>query len=198
MTVNEMLADLRTKGEDPNDELFTALVKVEMLNDAQDRVFTMINREALLELTKIQTPCSGNPYALSSLSSDYYGSGYSVSMVKLIETDLFMNAITFKDIKMLEMDSLAPDENNPYYYVWDTAINSYIGDATASTTVYYLSKPTVLVAGTQVPDLSPKLHQIIVTIATGLLWSSANKLDRADTAFETAYAQIDAINERGL
>lgn len=197
MTADEMIAELKTRSEDPDDMLFTALIKVEMLNDAQSRVINMLDRDAIVELTKIQTPCNGRPYPLSLLSPDYYGSGFSVSLAKLNSNDIYMNSIDLSNIKMLEIDSLAPNEDNPYYFIWDAAIQPYVGSALPITTVYYLSAPTTLVAGGAC-SLGVKLHKIIVTMALSLFWCAANKLDRAEAAFNDATAQIDTINRKGV
>jgi hypothetical protein len=194
MSVNTMLSDLGTLVEDPSEDKFTEAIKLEQLNDAQSRVINLLNKNSLLELTRVQGSCVGNPYTLSGLSPNYYGSGGAIIMVQSDITGVICTPISIKSMKMLEIDVMAPTDEAPYYYLWDKKITVLPSTLAAQWKIFYISKPTALIAGGDC-DLSTAVQEIIKTIAEGLCWCIVDKLDRAEIAFNSAYAAIDSINK---
>ena len=54
MTVAEMISQLRIRLEDANDEEFSVANKINALNNAQDRLVTLLNNQFLTELETLQ------------------------------------------------------------------------------------------------------------------------------------------------
>jgi len=198
MDVDAMLLDLSVRLEDPDETLFDDPKRLEALNDAQSRLINLLNREHLTEITEIaltKTAANGT-YSLLVLS-DLYGSGGSISMVRYNSSGVYFTPISLSAIKKLEMTNFAPSITAPYFFVYRSKIYTLAGVTSPVIDIFYLRKPTGLVA-TGECDLNPKLHEILVNIAAGISWGMNEKLDRAQAALDEAYAGIKTINDKGV
>jgi len=197
MTVNEMLVALQTRVEDPSEDIFNSVIKLEALNDAQSRVINLVQLGSLTEITKVQSPCSGNPYRMSSLSPAYYGSGGSIVLVKYTLSDVYSTHIGLGGVKSLEARYLSPTAEAPYFYIWDASLSLFTGLSADDIKVFYISEPTTLMAGGSC-SLSESLQEIIVLIAEGICWAISDQPSRAENAFKIAYSEIKSINSKGV
>ena len=216
MNVAEMIAQLRIRLEDANDEEFSVATKIDALNNAQDRLVSMLNSKYLTELETLQewTTETNEPkltngiFFLNKLTHSVLNGSVGILAVKVhgAKSDgaKYLNKIDLSQVKEFDSGMVHTDIKDPYYVVFSDRIE--LVPATTQETivldVYYLKKPTEIavqsdnVYSAQTSELNAGLHYLIVGLAESYLWMNSEEFSRSQEIEKMVLRQIETINSK--
>ena len=204
MNVDQMLTELAQRLEDSNATEFTATMKIDALNNAQDRIVTMLDSKYLTELEVLEKFSTQNNepkmifgiFNLTSLNNDVLNGSEGILAVR-VSGKKYMNRLSIRDMKEFDSDMVEADISDPYYVVFSDRIEivptTTIGNMGID--VYYMKKPTELVAGGQC-DLNSGLHYLLIVLAESYCWSNSEEFSRVKEAEKIAMEQIGIMNAK--
>lgn len=192
-TVTEMRDLLGIYLEDADKNEIIPLTRLQLLNTAQDRVVTLLNRHILDELDASELAA-----ALDDTDGYYDFSGLSIFHNKAIDgiriTDgNFCFKISFNEFIKLENQGFTFTTNDPIYYIRGDYI--YVEPFENATTIdiYYQSTPADLSID---PEVNCSLDDNVADIIIGLACENfVDKTDTAARAFANAWKKIEELNE---
>jgi len=202
MTVDQMLSELAQRLEDINANEFSSQMKLDALNNGQDRLVTMVDNQYLTELETLDqyNDVSCTPilwkgiFNLSDLTQPILNGSIGVMAVK-IHGGKYMNRIDLSGIKEFDSTMVEADISDPYYIVFSDKIE-VIPTTTVFTIpidVYYQKKPTALSSGGNC-DLNAGLHHLVIGLAESYCWSNSEEQARSLGAEKVVFDQIAVIN----
>tara|TARA_Y100001938_G_scaffold128954_1_gene183292 strand:- start:1204 stop:1857 length:654 start_codon:yes stop_codon:yes gene_type:complete len=202
LSPNEMLAELKFRLEDPNEDIFSASEKLKALNDGLSRVCSIVPPTLLTELTtstEVDMDASG-----SYKSSFIFESASSVeklgakpfrnAIMRIVQgsNDIIWHEIELTDLEKITNSFLAPSATDKLGYFHRLGTNIHLDPTpSANITVYYLKEPTVISASDTTHELNSALHYAIVDFAEYICWKTDNRMERANLAYSNA---MDIIN----
>lgn len=207
MTVDQMLSELAQRLEDVNANEFSSQMKLDALNNGQDRLVTMVDNQYLTELETLdqytnQGKGNDNPklsngiFNLSNLTQPILNGSIGVMAVK-IHGGKYMNRINLSGVKEFDSTMVEADISDPYYIVFSDRIE-VIPTTTVVTIpidVYYQKKPTALSSGGNC-DLNAGLHHLLIGLAESYCWSNSEEQARSLSAEKVVFDQIAIINSK--
>lgn len=199
-----MLSLLGIRLEDPSGDLFTNTTKLLLLNVAQNKVIQLLNHNALMDLHHVESNVSN---ALDSILNERYiniaaspftggdapfGGIHSIQAIKRTNSSVFYSKISFEQYTDWSNGSVSISFQSPVY--WYRGNNVYISDNDALD-VFYIKKPTAIVADTNSSDLNAIFHDAILEFAEAECWRTVNQPNRQADAQNRAIAMITSNNE---
>jgi len=168
MTLDEMSSLLSIYLNDTKEKDFPKKVKVLLLNSAQDRVLSLLNRSVVTDLDSsalAQALDSDGKFYLITLDYTLYNGIHGIDGIKLTGGD-FSDLITFKEYKwLLDHDRTFQTDDPKHYYRGNYVYVNPHADQTID--IYYRKTPTQMAFGSPNTDceLNGCLHSIIVGLA---------------------------------
>tara|TARA_Y100001951_G_C11274931_1_gene261256 strand:+ start:598 stop:1299 length:702 start_codon:yes stop_codon:yes gene_type:complete len=207
MTNNEMLTLLGTRLEDPSGDLFTNTTKLLLLNVAQDKVIQLLNSNALIDLHHFRSNVANendsvlNEKFIDITSSVFtgantpFGGVYGIQAIKRTNSSVYYHKISFEQYTDWSNGSVSISFQSPVY--WFRGNRVYISDNDALD-VYYIKKPTAIVADDNSSSLNSIYHDAILEFAEAECWRTVNQQDRQADAQNRAIAMITSHNESSV
>ena len=147
MNVSEMLNLLGLRLEDAAKNIFTDDLKLQTLNNAQDKLVDLINWAYLTELETLEeglTATSG-VLAFSGLSNVVMQGREGILKIKINGTNgKYCTVNDISDQKKLENTFLAGSQQNPVARLFGSSILISNGETNPSIDVFYMKMPTAL------------------------------------------------------
>ena len=197
MSGQEMLDFLGIRMDDPAEVDFNQAVKLQVLNDAQLNLASLVQDSYLTEI-EIK---HGNiaPAATGILTFEDLATAASVEVLNgrirkiKITGGNWAKMITLADLPAVENNSyLTASVTTPYSYVFDESI--YVLPAADSPIdVYYLHQP-VDISTSAACELAASLHETVLDFAEEALWLTVGNSERAKEAGSRAREYVAAIN----
>jgi len=204
MTVDQMLNELAQRLEDTNANEFSSQMKLDALNNGQDRLVTMVDNQYLTELETLDqyndescTPILWKGvFNLSDLTQPILNGSIGVMAVK-IHGGKYMNRIDLSGVKEFDSTMVEADISDPYYIVFSDKIEVIPATTvfTIPIDVYYQKKPTALASGGNC-DLNAGLHHLVIGLAESYCWSNSEEQARSLGAEKVVFDQIAVINSK--
>lgn len=204
MNVNEMITELTQRLEDIGGTEFTQVMKIDALNNAQDRLVSLLDNKFLTELETLEqwSSSTNEPkmvrglFSLSSLSNPVLNGSEGILAVK-IHGQKYMNRINMSDVKQFDSNMVESNISDPYYVVFADRI-----ELVPTTTilailldVYYMKKPSKLIAdGTC--DLNAGLHYLLIGFAESYCWSNSEEFNRSKDVESMVVSQLNIMKSK--
>jgi len=202
MTPSEMLTLLSYRLEDPNGDYYDATLKTLMINRAQVRVISELNKHVVPELLVVDedvsltsgafTPTEAGDLTATPLN----GASGGVYAVRLVDYN-FTDLMSFEEYKRSVDRGVTYTTSNPKRYFLNG--KCYILPDDYDVDVYYYKKPTSITLNAGVPvqtafDYASEMVQdAVAKLAESLCWETNND-PRADVARSAAYELINSMN----
>ena len=202
LSPNEMLAELKFRLEDPNEDIFSSADKLKALNDGLSRVCSIVPPSLITELTtstEIDMDVSGSyksSFVFESASSvEKLGAKpFRNAIMRIVQGSnaIIWHEIELSDLERIENSFLAPSATDKLGYFHRLGTTIHLNPTpSANVTVYYLKEPTAISADDTTHELNSALHYAIVDFAEYICWKSDNRMERANLAYSNA---MDIIN----
>ena len=204
MNVNEMIAELTRRLEDIGGTEFTEVMKIDALNNAQDRLVSLLDNKFLTELETLEqwSSSTNEPkmirglFNLSNLSNSVLNGSEGILAIK-IHGQKYMNRINMSDVKQFDSNMVESNISDPYYVVFADRI-----ELVPTTTilailldVYYMKKPSKLIAdGTC--DLNAGLHYLLIGFAESYCWSNSEEFNRSKDVENMVVSQLNIMKSK--
>ena len=203
LSPNEMLAELKFRLEDPNEDIFSSADKLKALNDGLSRTCSIVPPTLLTELTEDQivnmdaTGSFINNFIFESTSSipKLSAKPFRNAILRIVQgsNTIVWHEIDVKDLEKIQNSYLSPSVADGLGYFHRLGTKIYLDPIpTADITVYFLKEPVSIVAGDNTHELNSALHYAIVDFAEYICWKSDNRMDRASLAYSNAMDIIQA------
>jgi hypothetical protein len=197
-------ASLGIRLEDPAEDIFTADVKIEMLNKALVQLTNLLHDGYFTELEAVTMGqvLTGSSYvAFSTLTAGILRGKNGIKRIKVTPGGVAANAkwaieADLSNIKETENTFRLYSDARPMYFCWMSRIYVLCTTYTSTTIdVHYMKIPTSM-STTVDPVINSSLHSILVLLAEALCWNANGALPRADAAMSVALDEIDVLNKR--
>tara|TARA_B110000444_G_C18788625_1_gene571290 strand:+ start:411 stop:1043 length:633 start_codon:yes stop_codon:yes gene_type:complete len=202
MNVNQMITELTQRLEDSSGSEFTSTIKIDALNNAQDRLVALLNSKYLTELETLEkyTNSTNEPkmvlglFNLATLSNPVLNGSEGILAVK-IHNEKYMNRLSMSDVKQFDSGMVESDLSDPYYVVFADRIELVPPTTLVAIPldVYYMKKPTLLIVGGEC-DLNAGLHYLVVGLAEAYCWTNSEKYIRSREAEKIVIDQVSIMN----
>ena len=197
MTGQEMLDFLGIRMDDPAEVDFNQAVKLQVLNDAQLNLASLVQDSYLTEIEIVEDDIA--PAATGILTFATLATAASVSVLNgrirkvKLKGGVWCKMITVDDVAAIEKNAyLTATTTTPYAYVFDESI--YVLPAAASPVdVYFLHQP-VDISDSVACELAASLHESVLDFAEESLWLTVGNSARAKEAGARVREYIEKIN----
>lgn len=198
MTPSEMLTLLGYRLEDPEGDIYTTALKVLMINRAQARVYTELNRHVVPELMAKEAGVSltSGAFDATDLSSTPLG-GLSGGVISVrLENYDFTSKISFEEyIESVDRNITFTSSSGKHYFLGSKC---YVLPTDYDVDVYYKVQPTQITAagyaGESFTVASELVHDAVAYMAESMCWAVNNDA-REGKALEMAANLIQTLNE---
>jgi len=199
MTLNNMSGLLGDYLNDIKEKNFVSGVKIVLLNTAQDRLLTLIDRSLITDLDLTVTAqalsSTDGSFDLSGLTKKVYNGVQGIDGIRLTGGE-FSGKITFEEYKYLSNKGRTFQTDDPKHYFRGVYVfvNPYIGQ---TIDIYYRQVPTQMVFGTSNTEcgLNSCFHEIIVGLACE---SYVDLSPVAARAYQNAISKIQTMNSNNI
>ena len=197
-----LVEELGFRMEDANEDFFTKVLKLKVLNDAQLKTAQLLDRKYLssLETSSGAKAQSENSLAFSELTYDPLNGGEGIVALRDESGSApadWLTKVNLKDRYRFSNTLYAPGATNKVYWVWqETIYTSNAGTATSNMYVYYLKEPITMTTDVD-PVLDDGLFDIMLRFAEASLWVADDKkanYGRRDAAYNEAMEYIEYLN----
>lgn len=197
MTPSEMLTLLGYRLEDPEGDVYTTALKVLMINRAQARVYTELNRHVVPELMELEAGVSLTSGAFDQTDLTYTllgGISGGVNSIRLENYD-FTHKISFEEYKeSVDRSITFTTSSAKHYYLGSKC---YVLPDDYDVDVYYKRQPVQITvagyAGETFTVASELVHDAVAYIAESMCWA-VNNDPREAKALELGANLIETLN----
>ena len=202
MTVNEMISELSQRLEDANASEFPDTMKVDALNNAQNRLVDLLHGEYLTELEVREEYQKGantpkmvlGVLDFNSLANTVLHGAKGIKAIKVFNGK-YMNRLDVADVKEFDSPMVDTDLSDPYYIAFgDKAeLVPSTKQVHIPVDVYYIKAPTKMAVGGTC-ELNEGLHYLLTILAESYCWSNSEEFTRSQEAEKVALDQIKIMN----
>lgn len=142
MNVNTMLSLLGVRLEDAKATIFTNALKLDELNQAQNKLVQMLHTGYLTELqeTETMTTATNGTLSMADLSYPVLRGQEGIISVR-ISGGRYATEITTADLKKMENSYLTGTDSNPLYHIFGNTIKLYTSTTSPVVDVMYIRLP---------------------------------------------------------
>jgi|DEB0MinimDraft_6_1074348.scaffolds.fasta_scaffold04581_4 hypothetical protein len=203
LSPNEMIAELKFRLEDPNQDIFSSADMLKALNDGLSRVCSIVPPNLLTELTEDQivnmdaTGSFINNFIFESSSTipKLSAKPFRNAILRIVQgnNDIVWHEINVNDLEKITNSFLSPSVTDKLGYYHRLGTKIFLDPTpTADITVFFLKEPAVIVASDTTHELNSALHYAIVDFAEYICWKSDNRMERANLAYSNGMDIITA------
>ena len=202
MTADQMLTELAQRLEDANASEFSDTMKVDALNNAQNRMVDLLHGEYLTELEVREgfSHSANSPKMVfgvldfNTLSNTVLHGAKGIKAIKVLNGK-YMNKLDVSDVKEFDSAMVDTDLSDPYYIaLGDKAeLVPSTSQVHIPIDVYYIKTPTKMAVGGTC-ELNEGLHYLLIILAESYCWSNSEEFTRSQDAERIALEQIKIMN----